>query len=98
MCESPTVHRTEPVRSRTERRCDECFRMIPAGDVHEYVFGVWGGDATYYRTCAECVETRDELREAMEFDGSMYPEEIYCAIAYGSLRESFIDWCAESLR
>jgi hypothetical protein len=31
----------------------------------------------------------------MEKGGGMYQEEIYCAIAYGSLQESLRDWCFE---
>jgi hypothetical protein len=32
--------------------------VIAIGERHEYVFGVWDGDPTSFRTCLLCVEIR----------------------------------------
>lgn len=93
MCDTPTVYRQSAVRGRKDHRCDECFRTIPKEEIHEYAFGIWNNDVGYYRTCAPCVEIRQDLQEMMETDGAMYQEEIYCALAHGLLADAMQEWC-----
>lgn len=55
----PTVFRRKTVRARKQHTCTECHCRIHAGEQHEYVFGIWDGDAAQYRTCQLCVELHD---------------------------------------
>ncbi len=98
MCDAPTVYRQEAVCSRIDRACDECGVTIAAGELHEYVFGIWEGEGQHYRTCAPCVEIRDDLRADMHDDGAMYEEEIACELAHCSLRDALSIQCLEASR
>ncbi len=46
------------VVARKVHRCDECCRSINPGERYEYVFGVWDGDQSTYKTCADCESVR----------------------------------------
>lgn len=57
--EPSTVYsKTMPI-ARKQHRCDECFRPIAPGEQYERVFGVWDGDASTFRTCAQCLALRE---------------------------------------
>jgi hypothetical protein len=90
-----TVYRQEAVRSRIERSCDECRVVIPAGELHEYTFGIWESEAHHYRTCAPCVEVRADLYADMKDDGSLYDDEIACELAHCNLSDALASQCRE---
>ncbi len=48
------VYRESWVHARRHYRCDECRRDIAPGERHEYVFMVFEGDPSQWRTCAHC--------------------------------------------
>lgn len=52
------VHRARKVRARKPYRCEECGKRIAVGEVHEYVFAVYDGDPSQFRTCAHCLDIR----------------------------------------
>lgn len=56
--EAPTVYSVSHPRAKKEHRCDECGAEIMPGDRYEYVFGVWEGDASTWRTCMPCRDLR----------------------------------------
>lgn len=58
----PSVYSQRMVRARRAYRCDECPHKIEIGERHEYAFGVWDGDAGAFRTCADCVDRRQWVR------------------------------------
>ena len=95
MCESPTISRAKAVQSKKAQVCEECLRWIEAGQMHEYVWGIWEGEPMGFRVCAECYEVREDLRSEMEANSSAYPEEIACDLAYGRLRKALADECRE---
>lgn len=91
MSDAPVVWKVQAVRSRKEHRCTECGRVIEQGELHEYVWGVWDGDPNHIRTCAECTEVRDDLREDLLSAGGLYIEEVYEEIAYGNLQNALAE-------
>jgi hypothetical protein len=54
----PDVYSQYHVRARKPHRCDECDAHIRVGDRYEYTFGVWGGNASSFHTCADCAELK----------------------------------------
>jgi hypothetical protein len=63
-----SFHRESVVKARKTHRCTECGRDIPAGEEYEYVFGVWDGDPSTYKTCRDCLS----LRSSFFCDGWFY--------------------------
>lgn len=49
----------EASKSRKDRKCEECRRVIPAGTPHQLHVGTFEGDICEYRTCLVCVEIRN---------------------------------------
>lgn len=53
-------------RARKTHRCSECHEPIAVGDSYLRTFGVWGGDASRFKTCARCYFAREVLADAHE--------------------------------
>lgn len=45
-------------KSRKDRKCTECGRVVPAGTPHQLHVGTFEGEISEYRTCLLCVEVR----------------------------------------
>ena len=60
----------ETRKSRKEHICSECNGTIKKGDIYRYVFGVWEGQASTFRTCHNCMVPQEWLRE--ECNGFMH--------------------------
>jgi len=91
MCEHPTFFAQSANVSRKRRICCECGRHIESGEVHELSKGVWAGSFQEFRTCAECFDIREDLQDDMT--GVLYDEEVYCAMAFGNLRNELHEHC-----
>jgi DNA-directed RNA polymerase subunit RPC12/RpoP len=65
-------------RARKSYKCTECGDEIALGRLYEYTWGVWDGRQSTYRTCARCVNVRDEY--------------FNCGWYWGQLAEHFMDW------
>ena len=57
----PTFYGVKSVKGRKDHQCDECLRIIPKGERHEYAKGLWEGDFSDFRTCQTC---RDMVTES----------------------------------
>lgn len=77
----PDVIKVTVRRAKKEYRCCECGEAIQPGEKYEYVWGVWEGKQSIYRTCDTCRRIRndfccswiygglrDALRECLGFD------------------------------
>ena len=54
--ERPSVYRSHMQRTRKDRRCEECGRMIAAGELYQYVFLAYAAEgASTFATCEHCV-------------------------------------------
>lgn len=63
MCDCDDSPRAFCTRTRTAakaHRCCECHGVITKGEKYEYVSGIWDEGPNDFKTCAACVETRDE--------------------------------------
>jgi hypothetical protein len=87
MCELPSIYRECALRARKVAVCCECQRQIETGEVYQYAWGIWEDNPASYRTCAECWEVREDLRNDMP-SGSVYGEETACTLAFGCLRDT----------
>ncbi len=65
-CDHPAVYRPNIQRARKAHFCYECSGPIAPGDSHEYVFGVWKGDAASFRTCSHCLDLRAWVTEVAD--------------------------------
>lgn len=74
----------EPIiRRRTAKRnylCYECNRIIPAGECHEYFYGVLDGGELQAKTCDDC---KSVIRQ------------MFCDYIFGSVWEDMRDRFAE---
>ncbi len=59
----------EDRKSRRDRNCDECGRVILAGEVHEYARGKAEGCFSDWRICVHCMAARTWL--VVECGGSL---------------------------
>jgi len=75
MCDShPDLYDARRVHARKQYRCTECSGRIAVGTLHEYVFGVWEGDSSNFRTCLACCEVRDWLCKQENYDCHVFGE------------------------
>ncbi len=58
--DAPAVHCDRLVRARKEHKCCECGDTIRAGLLYEYTTGLWDGFWSTYKTCARCVNIRND--------------------------------------
>lgn len=57
--EPPEWLSTRTVKARKAHECIECFRVIPGGEPYEYTAGMWDGEFSHYKVCADCVALRE---------------------------------------
>jgi len=76
----PDVFSQKTVKARKEHKCCECGDVIKPGDVYDYIFGVWEGDASTFKTCEKCADLRDSMY-AMGF-----------CMMFGSLQEDYKEY------
>jgi hypothetical protein len=57
------VYSIRYVRAKKEHICSECRKVIAVGEVYEYHFSVYEGDALTIKTCSICAEIRDAFTE-----------------------------------
>jgi hypothetical protein len=50
----PTVYSAKTFRTRKDRRCDECGRLIKQGERYENAFMVYEGHGSTFVTCEHC--------------------------------------------
>ena len=81
--EGPEVFNEKLVKASKDHKCCECGRTISKGEVYNYIFGVWEGDAMTFKTCEECNDLRDSL-EAMGF-----------CFSFGDLKASHQEYISE---
>ena len=53
-----TIYSKRIVKARKVYRCEECPNRIQIGERYEYVFGVWEGYASQFKTCSDCTDLR----------------------------------------
>jgi hypothetical protein len=64
-------------KARKHHTCSECGQPIAPGDTYEYVFGVWEGETSVFKTCALC----DKIRQ------DYFP----CGFHYGGLADELME-------
>jgi len=60
---APEFYILETPTARKEHRCEECGCAIHAGEKYERVRAKWEGAVATVKTCPDCVEIRDALKE-----------------------------------
>jgi hypothetical protein len=56
--EQPDIYRSDIRKARKQYECEECSGFITAGEQYEYVFGVWDGHVSIFKTCERCLNIR----------------------------------------
>jgi hypothetical protein len=54
----PGWYKTRYPTARVDHRCDECHRIIDAGEKYENTCGKWSHKFHYFTTCYDCVKAR----------------------------------------
>lgn len=73
--------------AKRAHRCCECREPINPGERYQHVRGLWDGDWLTFKTCAECVDTRQQVYDMAGF-----------VPAYGSAACCFVEEMRESSR
>ena len=60
MCEMPSCYGHEERKARKAHKCCECHGMIHPGEKYRYHHGVWDGQASDHKVCADCESLRAE--------------------------------------
>lgn len=63
----PTVSTTAWRKARKAHRCCECKDLIRPGERYEHATGLWEGEWSTYKTCEDCVDTRNKVHELADF-------------------------------
>lgn len=59
----PEFHSSRIVKAaRREHKCEECCKPIKIGERYEYVFGMWDGYLSEFKTCARCLDIRQWVK------------------------------------
>lgn len=53
--------------AKREHRCCECGDTIKPGERYQHVRGLWEGKWDTFKTCSECVDTRDKVFDLAGF-------------------------------
>lgn len=64
----PEIHSEYDYTAKKQHKCSECGRIIMPGEKYEYVFGVWDGIPSIYKTCRDC----QSVRNAFFCEGWLY--------------------------
>jgi len=83
-CEPPDCAEWRSVRARKQHRCCECPAPIEPGEIHSVISGIWDGCPGRFRTCAPCLEVRDQLERDIGRD---------CCVPLGGLWEHLGEAC-----
>lgn len=85
-CDTPSAFQRHPRKARKDHKCCECRCVIAKGEAYEYASGIWDGEPSDFKTCALCVEAREEyVAQLGRYD---------CPPCFGDLYD---DWPAEYL-
>lgn len=57
-----TVYSSAVRTARKPHRCEECGSKIEPGGKYEYVFGIWEGDVSIFKTCEACLDLRQWVK------------------------------------
>lgn len=77
----PSVFTEKNPKARKSHTCYECRREIKPGEVYRNETGIWDGDPSTYKTCADCLSIRNVL---------------FCGFEYGRLWECLDEHVRES--
>jgi len=74
-------------KARKQHKCCECGSAIQPGTQYQRISGIWDGEPSRFKTCADCVERRFRY---------MRETESQCSPAFGYLRmameEAGVPW------
>lgn len=73
--------------AKKPHRCCECGETIKPGERYQQVRGLWDGAWITFKTCAECVDTRQQVYHLADF-----------VPAYGSAACCFVEAMREASR
>lgn len=60
--ELPSAYDARVVKARKSHACEECGRVIEAGEQYERASGIWDGDPPQtFKTCRHCLELRQYI-------------------------------------
>jgi len=83
------VFKNEIRKARKSHRCCDCCRVIPKGSRYEYIAGIMDHEFEEYKTCAECVNLRNEIAK-IEISHGCSINEAYPGI--GGAREAAYEY------
>ncbi|CRI56376.1 hypothetical protein [Pseudomonas sp. CCOS 191] len=81
---SPAFHTEAHRVARKRHTCTECRGHIEPGDRYEFVSGLWEGDVSTYKTCADCETARDFY--VNELNSTEFRDVEYGAYCYSEVR------------
>jgi len=71
----PSVYSETTIKkSRKERKCSDCYAVIPVGSPYKKVFGVWDHEPETFSQCILCVSLRSGI-ESVEIDAGCSRDE-----------------------
>lgn len=58
----PKYYESTMVRGRADYGCAECLRVIPKGESHQFVNGLWLDEWLTFRTCNDCLRVIQDTK------------------------------------
>lgn len=61
--DNPSFYYQKDRKARKEHICCECNRIIKKKEKYRYVFGVWEGRSSVFKTCSNCLKPQEWLNQ-----------------------------------
>lgn len=70
MCDSeiPSAYGCEWRKARKQHKCCECLGVIGKSEHYHYHHGVWDGQGSSFKVCADCEALRKEMDKNSRWD------------------------------
>ena len=68
MCEMPSCYGHDERKARKAHKCCECHGTIQPGEKYHFHHGVWDGEASDFKVCADCEALRAECDRDVRHD------------------------------
>ena len=73
-------------KAHKQHKCCECGDLIQSGDRYEYIFSVFEGDVTVFKTCEFCAHEFDRLQGKYS-DMCMVKGDLACVLVWDMRNE-----------
>lgn len=57
------LYREKTVKAKKDHKCSECYKPILKGEIYQYIFTIFQGDASVIKICSDCRDKRQKIHD-----------------------------------